>query len=35
VMAGGPTPAAAYARVLRAAGASRRGGHIGPPLQRS
>jgi carbamoyl-phosphate synthase large subunit len=35
VMAGGPTPAAAYARALRAAGASRRGGHIGPPLQRS
>jgi len=35
VMAGGPTPAAAYARVLRAAGASRRGGHIGPPLQRA
>jgi carbamoyl-phosphate synthase large subunit len=35
VMAGGPTPAAAYARVLRAAGASSRGGHIGPPLQRS
>jgi carbamoyl-phosphate synthase large subunit len=33
VMAGGPTPAAAYARVLRAAGASRRGGHIGAPLQ--
>jgi len=35
VMAGGPTPAAAYARVLRAAGRSRRGGHIGAPLQRS
>ncbi len=35
VMASGPTPAAAYARVLRAAGASRRGGHIGPPLQRA
>jgi carbamoyl-phosphate synthase large subunit len=35
VMAGGPTPAAAYARVLRAAGSSRRGGHIGAPLQRS
>jgi carbamoyl-phosphate synthase large subunit len=33
VMANGPTPAAAYARVLRAAGASRRGGHIGAPLQ--
>jgi carbamoyl-phosphate synthase large subunit len=35
VMAGGPTPAAAYARALRAAGASRRGGRIGPPLQRA
>jgi carbamoylphosphate synthase large subunit len=34
VMAGGPTPAAAYARALRAAGASRRGGRIGAPLQR-
>jgi carbamoyl-phosphate synthase large subunit len=33
VMASGPTPAAAYARALRAAGASRRGGRIGPPLQ--
>jgi carbamoyl-phosphate synthase large subunit len=33
VMAGGPTPAAAYARALRAAGASRRGGRIGAPLQ--
>jgi carbamoyl-phosphate synthase large subunit len=33
VMAGGPTPGAAYARALRAAGASRRGGRIGPPLQ--
>jgi carbamoyl-phosphate synthase large subunit len=35
VMAGGPTPAAAYARVLRAAGKSRTGGRIGPPLQRT
>jgi carbamoyl-phosphate synthase large subunit len=34
VMAGGATPAAAYARALRAAGRSRRGGRIGPPLQR-
>jgi carbamoyl-phosphate synthase large subunit len=34
VMAGGATPAEAYARVLRAAGRSRRGGRIGPPLQR-
>src|SRR3954452_11014840 len=33
VMASGATPAAAYARALRAAGRSRRGGHIGPPLQ--
>ncbi|HZR95380.1 MAG TPA: carbamoyl-phosphate synthase large subunit [Gaiellaceae bacterium] len=33
VMASGPTPAAAYARALRAAGRSRRGGRIGPPLQ--
>src|SRR5262249_44575130 len=33
VMAGGRTPAAAYARALRAAGASRRGGRIGAPLQ--
>jgi carbamoyl-phosphate synthase large subunit len=33
VMAGAATPAAAYARALRAAGRSRRGGHIGPPLQ--
>ena len=33
VMASGPTPAAAYARALRAAGSSRRGGRIGPPLQ--
>ena len=35
VMASGATPAAAYARVLRAAGRSRRGGRIGPPLQRA
>ena len=35
VMASGATPAAAYARVLRAAGRSRRGGRIGPPLQRT
>jgi carbamoylphosphate synthase large subunit len=34
VMASGATPAAAYARALRAAGRSRRGGRIGPPLQR-
>jgi carbamoyl-phosphate synthase large subunit len=34
VMAGGATPSEAYARVLRAAGRSRRGGHVGPPLQR-
>jgi hypothetical protein len=33
-MASGPTPAAAYARVLRAAGKARGGGRIGPPLQR-
>ena len=33
VRASGPTPAAAYARALRAAGASRRGGTIGAPLQ--
>jgi carbamoyl-phosphate synthase large subunit len=33
VMASGPTPAAAYARALRAAGARKRGGRIGPPLQ--
>jgi carbamoyl-phosphate synthase large subunit len=33
VMAGAATPAAAYARALRAAGRSRRGGRIGPPLQ--
>jgi carbamoyl-phosphate synthase large subunit len=35
VMAGGATPAAAYARALRAAGATRRGGRIGAPLQRA
>jgi carbamoyl-phosphate synthase large subunit len=35
VMASGHTPAAAYARALRAAGRSRRGGRIGAPLQRS
>ena len=33
VMASGDTPAAAYARALRAAGRMRRGGSIGPPLQ--
>jgi carbamoyl-phosphate synthase large subunit len=33
VMAGAATPAAAYARAIRAAGRSRRGGAIGPPLQ--
>ena len=33
VMAGGATAAEAYARALRAAGRSRRGGKIGPPLQ--
>jgi carbamoyl-phosphate synthase large subunit len=33
VMAGGGTPADAYARVLRAAGRSRRPGPIGPSLQ--
>jgi len=33
VMASGATPAAAYARALRAAGRARRGGRIGPPLQ--
>jgi carbamoyl-phosphate synthase large subunit len=33
VMASGATPAAAYARALRAAGRSGRGGRIGPPLQ--
>ena len=35
VMASGATPSAAYARVLRASGRARRGGRIGPPLQRS
>ncbi len=34
VMAGGPTPSAAYARALRAAGRSARYGRIGAPLQR-
>jgi carbamoyl-phosphate synthase large subunit len=33
VMAGGETPTEAYARALRAAGRSRRGGAVGPPLQ--
>ncbi len=33
VMAGGATASEAYARALRAAGRSRRGGTIGPPLQ--
>jgi carbamoyl-phosphate synthase large subunit len=33
VMAGGATPAAAYARALRAAGRAKRGGRVGPPLQ--
>ncbi|HEY4346163.1 MAG TPA: carbamoyl-phosphate synthase large subunit [Gaiellaceae bacterium] len=33
VMAGGATPAEAYARAIRAAGRSSRGGKIGPPLQ--
>ncbi len=33
VMAGGPTPAAAYRRALRAAGRARSGGTICPPLQ--
>ena len=33
VMAGGATASEAYARALRAAGRSRRGGKIGPPLQ--
>ncbi|MGH3042224.1 MAG: ATP-grasp domain-containing protein, partial [Gaiellaceae bacterium] len=33
VMAGGATPSEAYARVLRAAGRSRRPGRVGPPLQ--
>jgi carbamoyl-phosphate synthase large subunit len=35
VMAGGATPGEAYARVLRAAGRSKRGGRIGAPLQRA
>ena len=35
VMASGATPSQAYARALRAAGRSRRGGRIGPPLQRA
>jgi carbamoyl-phosphate synthase large subunit len=33
VMAGGDSPREAYHRALRAAGRSRRGGRIGPPLQ--
>jgi carbamoyl-phosphate synthase large subunit len=33
VMAGAPTVSEAYGRVLRAAGRSRRGGRIAPPLQ--
>ena len=33
VMAGGATASEAYARALRAAGRSKRGGKIGPPLQ--
>jgi carbamoyl-phosphate synthase large subunit len=33
VMAGAPTAAEAYARAVRAAGRSRRGGRVGPPLQ--
>jgi carbamoyl-phosphate synthase large subunit len=33
VMAGAATPAEAYARAVRAAGRSRRGGSVGPPLQ--
>jgi carbamoylphosphate synthase large subunit len=33
VMAGGGTPAEAYARALRAAGRSHMAGAIGPPLQ--
>jgi carbamoyl-phosphate synthase large subunit len=32
-MGGGRTPSEAYARALRAAGRSRRGGAVGPPLQ--
>ncbi len=35
VMAGAATPAEAYARAIRAAGRSSRGGTIGPPLQAS
>ncbi len=35
VMAGAATPSEAYARALRAAGRSKRGGKIGPPLQAS
>jgi carbamoyl-phosphate synthase large subunit len=34
-MGGGRTPSEAYARALRASGRSRRGGVVGPPLQRS
>jgi carbamoyl-phosphate synthase large subunit len=34
VMAGGATVSEAYARALRAAGRGRRGGRLGPPLQR-
>jgi carbamoyl-phosphate synthase large subunit len=33
VMAGAATPSEAYARAVRAAGRSKRGGRIGPPLQ--
>ena len=33
VMAGGANAAEAYARALRAAGRSRHGGQLGPPLQ--
>jgi len=33
VMASGATPAAAYARALRAAGRMRSGGSVGRPLQ--
>ena len=33
VMAGADTPSRAYARVVRAAGRSRRGGYVGPSLQ--
>ena len=33
VMAGADTPSHAYARAVRAAGRSRRGGAVGPPLQ--